>query len=206
MQESPADDGPPQPVDMLSTSAPHQDPLQANNPWQPTSRYRTKTPPPAGSFAVASSFIGEKTPGQEEVAVAFHQVKGKETWGLVFDPGAADGLAGTQTLLEYLQAVAWPAERDVSHAAAGRFSSYAGIDGKPLPAGPRSNVPFDFGPFEAEFSMDSIGKSGDKCPFLYSNRTCISQKNIFLASYYENGDALLIFPNLHNKSYGVACS
>ena len=91
----------------------------------------------------------------------------------------------------------------MSNAAAGRFSSYTGIDGKPLRAGPRSNVPFDFGPFEAEFSMDSIGKSGDKCPFLYSNRTCISQKNIFFASYYENGDALLIYPNLHNKSYGI---
>ena len=30
---------------------------------------------------------------------------------------------------------------------------------------------------KAEFQMDSISTSGDYCPFLYSNRTCISQKD-----------------------------
>ena len=94
----------------------------------------------------------------------------------------------------------------MSHAAAGRFTSYIGIDGKAPPAGHRFNVPYDFGPFKAEFSMDSIGKSGDKCPFLYSNRTCISQKNIFLASYYENGAALWSFRTFATRAMAFACS
>ena len=41
----------------------------------------------------------------EPQKTCYHSVKGQEVWGLIYDPGAADGIAGTQTLLEYLQAV-----------------------------------------------------------------------------------------------------
>ena len=138
-----------------------------------------------------------------EANTCYHSVKGTEVWGLIYDPGAADGLAGTQTLLEYLQSVVWPAGRDQQKRDKGKFSSYSGIDGKSLPAGHRSAVPFNFGAFEADFDLDTIGRSGDKCPFLCSNASDIRMKNIFMAAYYDNGDALLIFPNLKGKCYGL---
>ena len=99
------------------------DPIQDNDPWVSATRLRGKIPPPLGSFAIAGSFSSERTASKE--AATFHQVKGRQTWGLVFDPGAAHGLAGTQSLLEYFQSEAWPAGKDLANAAAGRFTSYA---------------------------------------------------------------------------------
>ena len=61
----------------------------------------------------------------------------------------------------------------------------------------------NYGPFVADFTADTIGSSGDRCPFLYSNKTNIAQSNIFMANYFSNKDGLLIFPNLNGKSYAL---
>ena len=61
----------------------------------------------------------------------------------------------------------------------------------------------NFVPFVADFDTDTIGKSGDKCPFLFSNETNIKYKTIFCAAHFANNDALLIFPDMKGKSYGL---
>ena len=44
--------------------------------------------------------VGSVFPATASTATVYHSVKGKEVWGLIWDPGAADGLLGTHTLLE----------------------------------------------------------------------------------------------------------
>mgnify|MGYP003336572162 FL=1 len=50
---------------------------------------------------------------------------------------------------------------------------------------------------------DTIGGAGDMCPLLYGNDSCRHRKNIFLASFFENGDGLLLFPNHPTGTVGV---
>ena len=80
-----------------------------------------------------------------------------------FDPGAADGLMGTQTMLEYLQDALWPSGltfRRVNCAPA----VFRGIEGNPKESGMRASLPIDLGPFVSEYEADTIGEQGDRCP------------------------------------------
>ena len=45
--------------------------------------------------------VGSVFPATATTTTVYLSVKGKEVWGLIWDPGAADGLLGTHTLLEY---------------------------------------------------------------------------------------------------------
>ena len=111
--------------------------------------------------------------GAPAVEMAYHIVQGKEVWGLIWDPGAADGLCGTQTLLEYAQTFLYPHGWDLQPVARSGHSSFAGIDGQPMPSRLRASFPVNLGNIVFTFEADTIGASGDVCPMLLSNKSAV---------------------------------
>ena len=57
-----------------------------------------------------------------------HTVGGRQRWGAIFDPGAPDGLCGTETLRQYVKEVLSPSGQNFTTIAK-RNESYSGIEG-----------------------------------------------------------------------------
>ena len=113
-------------------------------------------------------------PGLEPVSFSWHTVNGRPIQGLVFDPGAADGLVGTETLRSYLKASGQKLEV-LGHSA----TTFRGIEGTGVPSNLRVRVPFSLdGTTTGTMEMDTIGGNADRCPFLLPNRACVSHRCI----------------------------
>ena len=78
-----------------------------------------------------------------------------------------------------------------------RNESYSGIEGAGIPSKLRVEIPMDFGSLKYNFVSDTIGGSGDRCPFLFPNSHCLQHQTITFHSFFENGDGLLLFPRLN---------
>jgi hypothetical protein len=127
-------------------------------------------------------------------SLAYHAVQGVNRWGLLVDPGAADAVCGSHTLLQYLEQVLWP--RGMNHKPIGPGSaSFTGIDGLPMRSGLRTKIPINLGPFGADFETDIIGGSGSTCPMLLPNKSLIRNKAVIWFGYYSNGDGLIVLPH-----------
>ena len=82
-------------------------------------------------------------------------------------------------------------------------ATYRGISDKGEASRYKAELPLNLGPLSVQFMADTIGGAGDMCPLLYGNDSCRHHKNIFLASFFENGDGLLLFPNHPTGTVGV---
>eukprot|EP00959_Pyramimonas_sp_CCMP1952_P401548 8413747-Pyramimonas_sp.AAC.2 len=80
---------------------------------------------------------------------------------MIFDPGAAEELAGTQTLLEYAREVVWPNGLDVRSIPPKGNASFSGIDGIPMRSQMTARVPVDLGPVITDIETATIGGSGE---------------------------------------------
>ena len=74
----------------------------------PAAGSQAEEPEAAAECPTFSALAGAFPAGAAAVEMAYHIVKGQEVWGLIWDPGAADGLCGTQTVLEYAQEFLYP--------------------------------------------------------------------------------------------------
>ena len=124
-----------------------------------------------------------------------HTVGGRQRWGAIFDPGAPDGLCGTETLRQYANEVLSPSGQNFITIEK-RTESYSGIEGAGIPSRLRVEIPMDFGSLKYNFVSDTVGGSGDRCPFLFPNSHCLQQQTITFHAFFENGDGLLLFPRL----------
>ena len=74
-------------------------------------------------------------------------------------------------------------------------------------AGPGGNVNksswWDLGPLKMTFETATIGGSGDRCPFLLSNDTARRRKMISHHNYFDNGDGLLVIPEIEGQTVGL---
>ena len=149
----------------------------------------------ASSTANRSSHREEGPDGPSvEEAPTYHSVQGQQVQGLIYDPGAADGLVGTHTLLRYLQATG----HDFKVVGA-PTTTFKGIEGTGLPAHSRVNVPFGLDSEHTGFlECDTIGGTGSSCPFLLPNRACIKHKSIVISDAFRDGssDGLMILPSV----------
>ena len=145
--------------------------------------------------ATVTFLAGAFPAGAASVEMAYHIVKGQEVWGLIWDPGAADGLCGTQTILEYAQEFLYPNGWNLGSVPRQGFRpSFAGIDGQPLESRLRASFPVNLGNTTFTFEADTIGSSGDKCPMLLSNKSAVRHKMICHHGFFDNGDGLLCIP------------
>ena len=113
--------------------------------------------------------------------------------GLTWDPGAASGLAGTDTLREY-------DEGNPPHAAEKTWTEsharFSGISGEPTSGIGHLSQTAQVGRMKIVWQGSIIGGAGSYCPFLVPNPPMIKQRCITMHGVFENGDGLVIFfPN-----------
>ena len=122
----------------------------------------------------------------------FHTVGGQRRRGLVIDPGAANGLVGSETLRDLLehvipQAPMWTAKKSEVTGISGEADSALGEVKVSLP-----NVN---GLEDANYRADVIGGNASMCPALVGNPSLVNMRAIIMSSWFENKDGLLAIPN-----------
>eukprot|EP00971_Amphidinium_carterae_P310327 6166769-Amphidinium_carterae.1 len=133
----------------------------------------------------------------------YHTVRGVERYGLLYDPGAASNLMGTQTLLDYVDNVLKPTGHGMEKVEEINQRSFTGIDGKVSQSGAKIRVPVRIGPIVSSFEADTIGGAGDRCPMLLSNRTAVERRLICLHGHFPNRDGLLLVPRAEDDTQCV---
>ena len=157
-------------------------------------------PPDDDSFAsehqtwLTGNFINGANTSAKQPIPMYHTVKGQPTYGLIFDPGASEALAGTQTVVEYCRDILRPNGYEPQVIATNTDNSFVGIDGLPLASGVRLGLLCNLGPATFNFETETIGQSGDRCPLLLPNKSAIKHRMISLHGHFPNGDGLLIMP------------
>ena len=129
---------------------------------------------------------------------AFHTVGGQKRFGLVIDPGAASGLGGTDTKVEYDENnVPFCEDCDIVPAK----GSFSGIDGEPVKSLGTLRQVAQVSRLMIRWHGDLIGHNGSYCPFLLPLPPLIQHKAFLLHGMFDNGDGImLLFPNEQNKS------
>ena len=79
---------------------------------------------------------------------------------MIYDPGAAALVTGTQTIIDYARACLWPTGRSFGRIER-QVASYMWIDGHGMQSGAHIRLPVDLGPLCSNFETDTIGDSGD---------------------------------------------
>ena len=123
---------------------------------------------------------------------AFHTCQGVKRRGLTYDPGAAGGLTGTDTLLDY-DAGKPPhfEDREVvdSH------QTFSGISGESSPSLGEVRQTQQLGRLTIKYCGDLIGGSGSFCPMLLGLPPMIDHRAIVLHGIFGNSDgAMVLFP------------
>ena len=152
-------------------------------------------PPPGLDFPRANSTARDDPSATRPAELAsWHAVRGRPSLGLIYDPGAADGLVGTETLRTYLRAAGQ------SLNILGRSgTTFRGTEGGGVPASLRVAVPFGLDATTAGIlEVDAVGGAADGCPFLMPNKTCIRHRCVTIHDAFGDGtqDGLLIMPEV----------
>ncbi|CAE7765903.1 RE2 [Symbiodinium sp. KB8] len=121
----------------------------------------------------------------------YHTVGGQRRRGLVIDPGAANGLVGSETLRDLLEHVIpkapqWTAKKSEVTGISGEADSTLGEIKVSLP-----NVN---GLEDANYRADVIGGNASMCPALVGNPSLVNMRAIIAANWFENKDGLLAVP------------
>ena len=101
------------------------------------------------------------------LVATYHTVKGQKIYGLIVDPGAAHGLIGCDTLLEFMR------KTKVQPEFRGSDRTFVGIDGEPSAGLSKVNLPLGIPGLNAKFDGDIIGGTGSQCPGLLPLDTMI---------------------------------
>ena len=152
-------------------------------------------PPPGLDFPRANSTARDDPSATRQAELAsWHAVRGRPSLGLIYDPGAADGLVGTETLRTYLRAAGQSLD------VLGRSGiTSRGIEGGGVTASLRVAVPFGLDATAAgTLEVDAVGGAADGCPFLMPNRTRIRRRCVAIHDALGDGsqDGLLIMPEI----------
>ena len=118
----------------------------------------------------------------------FHTVRGQRRHGLLFDPGAASGILGTDIVLDYNNEVLGGVAIDTLPSR----NMFTGIDGKPTPGMGRAIIPLMIPALRGStFTADMIGGSGSYCPGLLPLSTPIRRKATMCSGVFSNLDGVL---------------
>ena len=135
----------------------------------------------------------------QELTEIFHSVRGLRRRGLTIDPGAANGLIGSETLRDLLEHC-----RNADRVHAGlrwnyeKNSSVTGISGSSDTTLGEVMVPLPMlrGLEDACYTADVIGGSGSLCPALIGNPSLVKMKATIATAWFDNRDGLLIIPKI----------
>ena len=127
----------------------------------------------------------------------FQTCRGTKRLGLTYDPGAAGGLAGTDTMREYH-------ESNIPHCLNYKIKdshqSYSGIGGTSDRAVGEITQKAQVGRLNMQWTADLIGGHGSYCPMLLGLPPLIQNRTIAIHGLNDDGDgALLFFPHPNNE-------
>ena len=138
-----------------------------------------------------------KKPGLDEI---FHTVDGCRRRGLIIDPGAANGLVGSETLRDLLQHIDQARSVKDTLEWKEKCSEVTGISGSAdTTLGEiKMMLPMLEGVTDAHYRADVIGGEASMCPALVGNPALVNMKAVLASNWFENKDGLLIIPEGDN--------
>ena len=137
---------------------------------------------------------------QVDQSEVYRTVEGHRRRGLIIDPGAANGLIGTETLRDLLEHVDRAKEVGQSLEWKPKQSEVTGISGAAdTTLGEITlRLPMIKGLEEANYKADVIGGTASMCPALVGNPALVGMKAILCANWFTNRDGLLAIPSADN--------
>ena len=143
--------------------------------------------------------------GQPETSDIFHTVGGRRRRGLIIDPGAANGLIGTETLRDLLNNIdkakqvndtlVWKPKQSEVTGVSGAADTTLGEVTLALPMIP--------GLESAHYKADVIGGEASMCPALVGNPALVNMKAVLASNWFSNKDGLLIIPDSENEMHMI---
>ena len=144
---------------------------------------------PSQTYPVNRSMTHGASP--HDACSTMMSVKGVHRIGLIVDPGASDGLMGTDTMIQHQSECLWPRGLDIKV----RPSSlqFSGIEGETTPGCVQADMPVGVPGLEGwTFTCDLIGGSGSFCPGLWPLRSLIKLYGTIFGHVFPNFDGILM--------------
>eukprot|EP00439_Symbiodinium_sp_Y106_P045212 s1731_g5.t1 len=121
----------------------------------------------------------------------FHMIEGHKRRGLLVDPGASNGLIGSETLRDILDTCMPEKERNKIQWS-NKVASVSGISGAKDKTLGEVTIPIGFGDKDkGTFTADVLGGEGSLCPALLSNPALRKMSSVIYSNFFDNGDGLL---------------
>ena len=121
----------------------------------------------------------------------YHVVRGKRVCGLLFGPGAASGLCGTETLREMMESIPQDNLHKITWGPS--TTSVTGISGQSDSTLARVSLPIDINSNEpASYTADLIGGQGSLCPALLPNVSLRQMRSAVFTEWFENGAGMMV--------------
>ena len=134
-------------------------------------------------------YLRESTCDRVQSYLAYHTHRGRHRLGLTFDPGAAGGLGGTDTLREYHKGQPPLAN---NHTVEASDQTYSGISGDACPSLGEIRQEVQCGRLKLAWHGDMIGGHGSWCPMLLGLPPLVEFRAIAFHGLFSNGDGGLI--------------
>ena len=127
----------------------------------------------------------------------YHTVNGRRRRGLIIDPGAANGLVGTETLRDLLQHIDKAKQVSETIVWRPRQAEVTGISGSADTTLGEITMPLPMltGIKEANYKADVIGGEASVCPALVGNPALVNMSAVLAANWFTNRDGLLAIPH-----------
>ena len=121
---------------------------------------------------------------------AYNLVRGRKRAGYIVDPGAASGIAGTDTIIEHNRS---PTAHYRVLPGGGNFS---GINGTPTPGCGRLEQSDVIGRLPVTWSGDIIGSTGSCCPYLLPLPPLIKYRAILIHGITSDDGGAIVLTNI----------
>ncbi|CAE7429695.1 PLA2G7, partial [Symbiodinium necroappetens] len=105
----------------------------------------------------------------------FHMIEGHKRRGLLVDPGASNGLIGSETLRDIVDTCLPEKEKKMIQWSS-KVANVSGISGAKD---------------QGTFTADVLGGEGSLCPALLSNPALRKMSSVIYSNFFDNGDGLL---------------
>ncbi|CAE7833436.1 PLA2G7 [Symbiodinium sp. KB8] len=121
----------------------------------------------------------------------FHMIEGHKRRGLLVDPGASNGLIGSETLRDIVDTCLPEKEKKMIQWSS-KVANVSGISGAKDQTLGEVTIPIGFGnKDQGTFTADVLGGEGSLCPALLSNPALRKMSSVIYSNFFDNGDGLL---------------
>ena len=132
---------------------------------------------------------------QNDGSDVYHTVNGRRRRGLIIDPGAANGLIGSETLRDLLQHIDQAKEINDTIVWRPRQSEVTGISGSADTTLGEITIPLPMLSGIKEYRADVIGGEASMCPALVGNPALVNMSAVIASNWFANRDGLLAIPH-----------